>query len=388
MALPSSSVSHYDSSERLQSLPYHTLKPHLPRLCNISQSPSDVIETDSKQASRSPSVLPLPQLSEQFIARSPFLAGEREERDMKKTPTTPVPLQGQFGSPGTASIVSRGPHPLMGSYQSIAPSCSGRSPHQPPSGMQSGQNVKPVIRPAPESRTASRQPDYPPQRQLGCYSNTSLSSEVCSSMSAESPMEPKLLFPYQQFPPHSMGHTFRHYVDVPTAPPKHTSYQYCSNSPVLQSVSQYGESCRPLLREQSSSSQPNSLTQDYQSTASSGVERTTSEINMLHIYQMQRSNPINVTVEPHDCEVFSNERAEFLCKACVTGSQDEPTFLWYKDEQPLVGEVSNEFVVHKATEEDTGTYFCLVTDSSNRYQRKSRNAKLTLIERSTAGKEY
>jgi len=81
-------------------------------------------------------------------------------------------------------------------------------------------------------------------------------------------------------------------------------------------------------------------------------------------------------------------RFEFRHDPALAGSQDEPTFLWYKDEQPLVGEVSNEFVVHKATEEDTGTYFCLVTDSSNRYQRKSRNAKLTLIERSSAGEEY
>ena len=383
MALPSGPISCYHLSDRPQSLLFPTLNLHL---YNNSQSPRDVIETDSRLAAGSPSVLPEPQLSDWFGAQNPFLAGEREERDMKKTPTTPVSLPGQPGSQETAGIISRGPHPLMGSYQSMA-SSSGRSP---PSGMQIGQNVTPINGPGSVTRTVQRLSHYPPQRRISPgsmseYISTSSTSGMYSSVSAESLTGPRVSYPYQRLPSDDTGHNLWHYADVPVPHPKLAPYQYCSSP---QPLSQYGESSTPLLHEQSSSSQPNSLTQDYQSTAPGGIETATNQMDMLRISEIQRSNLIDITVEPTDCEVFPNERAVFLCKAREMGPQEERMFLWYKDEQPLVGEVNNEYVVDRATEEDTGTYFCLVTDSSNRYQRRSRNAKLTLIKSRTGGKEY
>ena len=372
MSLPNSS---FISSDRPQNLSVY--RSHIPSLHyhnNLYPSPGDIIETDSK------SPLKLPQVqSPWFMARSPFLAGEEEEKDMKKTPTTPVSLQGQPENHGTAGIVSRGPHPSMGSYQSVA---SGRrSQHQPPSEMPTGQSTVPSTGIVPRMRTEMRSSYNPTLRQsaprqtstsnVSSYSSASSSSGTYSSVSVGSLSEQAVPFPYQQLPQHGVGDSFRHYPVTA----EHMVYPSYNSS----SMPQYGGGSVPILHEQSPSSQPNSLTLDYQS-ATYNVESISGQIDEVHIREKPKY-PIKIIVEPHDCEVSPNERASFVCKARITISQDfeeEPTYLWYKDEQPLVGEVNSEYLIEKVTEEDTGTYSCLVMDSSSKYQQMSQNAKLTL----------
>ena len=370
------------SSDRPQNLSVY--RSHIPSLHyhnNLCLSPGDIIETDSK----SPLKVPQLQLPDQFTARSPFFAEEEEEKDMKKTPTTPVSLQGQPESHGTPDIVSRGPHPSMGSYQSVA---SGRrSQHQPPSEMPTGQSTVPSTGIVPGMRTEMRLSYNPTLRQsaprqtstssVNSYSSTSSSSGTYSSVSVGSLSEQAVSFPYPQ---HGVGDSFRHYPVTA----EHMLYPSYNSS----SMPQYGGGSIPILHEQSSSSQPNSLTLDYQS-ATYNVESTSGQMDELHIREKPKTTPIKIIVEPHDCEVSPNERASFFCKARITisqGFEEEPTYLWYKDEQPLVGEVNSEYVVEKVTEEDTGTYFCLVMDSSSKYQQMSQNAKLTLSKSGAGGK--
>ena len=377
MSLPNSSCL---SSNRPQNLSVYGS--HIPTLhChnNLHLSPGDIIESDSKSSLK----LPQLQLPEQFTARSPFLGGEGEEKDMKKTPTTPVSLQGQPESHGTAGVVSRGPHPSMGSYQSVA---SGRRPqHQPPSEMPTGQSTMSSTRLVPGTRTDVRLSYNPASRQsapkqtstssVSSYSSTSSSSGTYSSMSVGSLSDQAVSFPYQQLPQHGVGDSVRHYPVTP----EHMLYPYYNSSP----VPQYCGGSTSIHHGQSST-QPNSLTLDYQSTA----HKVESKMDELHIREKPKLNPIKIVLEPDDCDVLPNEKASFLCKAQITtsqGFQEEPTYLWYKDEQPLVGEVNNEYVVENVTEEDAGTYFCLVMDSSNKYQQKSQNAKLTLSESGAEG---
>ena len=382
MSLPNSS---FISSDRPQNLSVY--RSHIPSHHyhnNLYLSPGDIIETDSK----SPLKLPQLQLPDQFTARSPFLAGEEEEKDMKKTPTTPVSLQGQPENHGTADIVSRGPHPSMGSYQSVA---SGRrSQHQPPSEMPMGQSTVPSTGIVPGMRTEMRRSCNPTLRQsaprqtstsnVSSYSSASASSGTYSSVSVGSLSEQAVSFPYQQLPQHGVGDSFRHYPVTA----EHMLYPSYNSS----SMPQYGGGSVPILHEQSPSSQPNSLTLDYQS-ATYNVESISGRMDELQIREKQKTTPIKIVVEPHDCEVLPNERASFVCKARITISQEfeeEPTYLWYKDEQPLVGEVNSEYIVEKVTEEDTGTYSCLVMDSSSKYQQMSQNAKLTLSVSGARGK--
>ena len=56
--------------------------------------------------------------------------------------------------------------------------------------------------------------------------------------------------------------------------------------------------------------------------------------------------------------------------------------LWYKDAEPLIGEIDCEYVVDEVTEKDVGLYYCLVTHPDNeQIQRQSKMAKLTIRKR-------
>ena len=65
---------------------------------------------------------------------------------------------------------------------------------------------------------------------------------------------------------------------------------------------------------------------------------------------------------PQDCEVAINGRVELKCKARLLNSKiKEPDYLWYKDGEPLIGEISSECVLEEVGEGDRGKYFCLVS---------------------------
>ena len=78
---------------------------------------------------------------------------------------------------------------------------------------------------------------------------------------------------------------------------------------------------------------------------------------------------IEIFEHPCDCTVSLNGTLKLTCRAQIIGSKSEelPDYLWYKDE-PLVGEISGEYVLEKVGEEEGGRYFCLMShpdDSSS-----------------------
>ena len=105
---------------------------------------------------------------------------------------------------------------------------------------------------------------------------------------------------------------------------------------------------------------------------------------------------ILILEHPRDIEVLPNERAILRCTARISrrdqeqsqskaergeeeGQEEEPNLLWYKDAEPLIGEIDCEFVVEKATERDIGVYYCLVSHPTLEHiQRQSNIARLTI----------
>lgn len=90
------------------------------------------------------------------------------------------------------------------------------------------------------------------------------------------------------------------------------------------------------------------------------------------------SAPVEILEQPRDCEVDCNGQAEFSCKARLGLSDGEPHYLWYKDGEPLVGEISSRCVVEGVTEVDVGLYFCLVSDPLEEHAVKTQHAELRL----------
>ena len=79
---------------------------------------------------------------------------------------------------------------------------------------------------------------------------------------------------------------------------------------------------------------------------------------------------IEIFEHPRDWTVSLNGTLKLTCRAQIIGSKSEetPDYLWYKDDEPLVGEISGEYVLEKVGEEEGGRYFCLVShpdDSSS-----------------------
>ena len=56
---------------------------------------------------------------------------------------------------------------------------------------------------------------------------------------------------------------------------------------------------------------------------------------------------VEILEQPRDCEIARNGRIELLCKAQLINSEleEQPTYLWYKDDEPLVGEIGSELIV-------------------------------------------
>lgn len=109
---------------------------------------------------------------------------------------------------------------------------------------------------------------------------------------------------------------------------------------------------------------------------------------------------ILILEHPRDVEVLPNERAVLRCTARISRHSqgrsqskteleedvgEEPNLLWYKDAEPLIGEIDCEFVVEKVTERDIGVYYCLVSHPTLEHiQRQSNVARLTI--KKTQGK--
>ena len=108
----------------------------------------------------------------------------------------------------------------------------------------------------------------------------------------------------------------------------------------------------------------------------------------------EASNCIDISEHPKDIEVSPNERAVLRCTARIINGhshaekevelkegreKEEPNLLWFKDAEPLIGEIDCEYVVEEVTEKDVGLYYCLVTHPENeRLQRQSNVARLTI----------
>jgi hypothetical protein len=106
---------------------------------------------------------------------------------------------------------------------------------------------------------------------------------------------------------------------------------------------------------------------------------------------------ILILEHPRDIEAHLNERAVLRCTARISRrgqgrsqnkaervdgdgeGEEEPNLLWYKDAEPLIGEIDCEFVVDKVTEKDMGVYHCLVSHPTQEHiQRQSNVARLTI----------
>ena len=109
---------------------------------------------------------------------------------------------------------------------------------------------------------------------------------------------------------------------------------------------------------------------------------------------------ILILEHPRDVEACLNEKAVLRCTARISRrdqgrsqskaervddeeeqgeGEEEPNLLWYKDAEPLIGEIDCEFVVEKVTEKDMGAYYCLVSHPTQEHlQRQSNVARLTI----------
>ena len=101
-------------------------------------------------------------------------------------------------------------------------------------------------------------------------------------------------------------------------------------------------------------------------------------------FEEERSDPsqpyIDIFSHPMDGKVKLRGTVQLVCQAHVLGSCEKPSYLWYKEEEPLIGEVGSELLIKEASEEDTGYYFCVVSDVDGRVHRKSRTASLSLAD--------
>ena len=116
------------------------------------------------------------------------------------------------------------------------------------------------------------------------------------------------------------------------------------------------------------------------------------------------ANCILILEHPRDIEVLPNERAVLRCTARISRrghgrsqskeerleeEEEEPNLLWYKDAEPLIGEIDCEFVVDKVTERDIGVYYCLVSHPALEHiQRQSNVARLTIKRSTSTGMWY
>lgn len=181
------------------------------------------------------------------------------------------------------------------------------------------------------------------------------------------------------------------YVGSPTSPPSS-----CDEHQPLLSLPQQN-SC---LGEYSSDEMGGQMAHEISRTLNLQDQQRTTSMAQLGMGKQQRRNDIDVNrihilEHPKDTEVLPNEKAVLRCAAKIIGEcgqsrvkqkDDEPNLLWYKDAEPLIGEIDCEYVVDEVTERDVGLYYCLVTHPDNeQIQRQSKVAKLTIRKREGGG---
>lgn len=97
-----------------------------------------------------------------------------------------------------------------------------------------------------------------------------------------------------------------------------------------------------------------------------------------HISLNTEESSIEITEHPRAVSVGPLQKAVFTCRAEVRG-EDQANMLWFKDREPLVGEIDSEYVIEETTEKDEGVYHCLVSHPTNAAEEKeSWPAKLVI----------
>lgn len=113
---------------------------------------------------------------------------------------------------------------------------------------------------------------------------------------------------------------------------------------------------------------------------SSGVNRTdilSEKIEGMRIHLVDGN--IEILKQPIDQVVDLNESVVFTCDARVVDCQEDPNLLWFKDQEPLIGEIDSTYVITETTEKDAGVYHCLVSHPLNPTQQKeSTSVTLTI----------
>lgn len=88
---------------------------------------------------------------------------------------------------------------------------------------------------------------------------------------------------------------------------------------------------------------------------------------------------IEIIKQPVDQTADLRERVVFTCEARVVHCKEEPNLLWFKNREPLIGEIDSMYIIEETTERDAGTYHCLVTHPLDEAkQKESYSAQLTI----------
>ena len=96
-------------------------------------------------------------------------------------------------------------------------------------------------------------------------------------------------------------------------------------------------------------------------------------------YSSSPSSYIDIVCHPHDLCIDLGDPVSLHCEARIVCSSERPTYQWYKDEEPLIGEVDQTFRLSRTCKEDLGYYFCLVSNMEGDFQRKSSTACIKLF---------
>ena len=364
-------------------------------LSNRQPTPYDDIERDSKHPAN------YGHDSCSYVPRSPFID---TEKDMKNTPTAThaSPLPGQPGSPiakappiaNESGYVSRGPHhtyssgPSSNSSASSAASLGAKRSNtaglkrsheiqHAPGGVTSGTaavssgtryryGMGSTLAPGPG--VSGHGLGMEPVATYKTTSNYSISTDVSSSTySGIGYTHYSGAPPYQPLSSQNSG-SFRE-------PDVHQYPSFSSDTTSMSSLSQCTESTTELLRSSCTSPPSSDSTAPSSQQLDILAHETHANLNLE-----PQEHPIQITCEPEDCEVLPNTKVEFVCEAHIVGSDEEPSFKWYKENDPLVSEINNQYVIERATQQDVGFYCCVVTDSTQKYSRRSQNAKFLLSE--------
>ena len=87
---------------------------------------------------------------------------------------------------------------------------------------------------------------------------------------------------------------------------------------------------------------------------------------------------IDIVCHPRDTCIELGEQILLRCEARILYTTDNPVYQWYKDEEPMIGEVESTFRVGRASKDDLGYYFCVVSNMTGDCQRKSSTASVKI----------